>query len=369
MRKWRERLRSPLLLFFGTMLVGMSIATLLYRCADAGLLTKPGAVARSYTGNATDVQKLYLESRNSTSELLFKIAFTAFGALVAFVLSGARRAASVERGIFSAAGLLLSAMYAAFLYQIGASRCMEASLDDMFGPILNYPILCQFWFLFVAVMVIAVALFRGPRRAAVAAAIIITLVVPRVASAQTSVGCVRDWAKSRSVELPSSAQADAIALVNRMAARQRVEVPKGDRCELAETLLDTVRYSTIHDGQPASGAAGGAALAAVLHTARVSAESPNLSPGALMTDLVSVAEFWKTPSGIIDIDARKPLFITITDRGPRSRGTQWLRYTRCVLRLPPGHYGIRAADGTRIVYSAEIDLARDARIPIDVPKP
>jgi hypothetical protein len=86
-----------------------------------------------------------------------------------------------------------------------------------------------------------------------------------------------------------------------------------------------------------------------------------------MASLAAIAEFWKVPAGVLDIDAKKPLFVTVTDHGPRSRGVQWLRYTHCVLRLPPGRYGIRAADGSRIVFNSEIDLPRDARVPIDVP--
>jgi hypothetical protein len=248
MRKMRAPVLSPLMLFLVTMLLGVTIATLLFRQADRSTLAPPGLNVHPYTGAVTDAQKLYIESRNATSELLFKAAFTTFGALVAFVVSGARGAVSAERGIFAGAGLLLSSMYAAFLYQIGVSRCMEASLNDMFGPILNVPILCQFWFLFVAVMLVAVALFQGSRRPAMTAAIL-ALLVGRAAHAEpTPLRCVHEWAQSRSVELPAPAERDAVALVDRLAAREELTVTEKDRCTVTATMLDAVRFSTLHEG-------------------------------------------------------------------------------------------------------------------------
>ena len=364
----KNRLRNitPFTILVATMLAGILAATLLFRYADRATLSVPGEpVARPYSGSVTDAQKLYIAARTATSELLFKIAFATFGALIAFQLSDARRARFSERGVFAAAGLLLTSLYASFLFQIGVSHCMEASLDDMFGPILNIPILCQFWFLFIAVVVVAAALFRGPHRSAIGATIVAVLICQGAYAGTTSRRCVRDWASSRSVELSETATNDAAALVDRMMMREKLAVLESDQCAVSATMLDAVRYRVISEGKPLTGTEGGAALAEVFHSARRAAESPNLSPGELIDSLVAIAEFWSIPAGVIDIDAKKTLFVTVTDRSPQSHGSQWLRYTRCILRLPPGLYEVRVAEGTHIVFDKEVDLAPDGRVPID----
>jgi len=366
----RFSLRSPtpFALFIVTMLAGIIASTLLFRIAQNVSLAPPHKTIRPYDGAATDAQKLYLAARTSTSDLLFKIAFAALAALIGLQLSEKRRAYFSERGIFAAAGLLLASAYAAFLFQIGVSRCMDASLDDMFGPILSYPILCQFWFLFAGVVIVAAALFRRPRRATLAAAFVAVLAC-RAASADPAYkDCARSWAEIHSTALPTAATDDAARLVEHLVARQELHVAKSDRCAVAATMLDAVRYTALRDGSPETGVAAGKALAAILRAAREAAEAPNLSPGELVDRLMSIAEIWSVASGIFDIVSPKTLFVTVTDLA--GSGEQWLGYTRLLLRLPPGRYRIRAADGTKVVYEADVALARNARVPVDAgPRP
>src|ERR1051325_6460396 len=362
---------SPLVVFFSTMLAGLVVTTVLFRSADRETLSPPGQSHRVYTGQATDAQKLYIAARTAASELLFKVAFAAFGGLAALQLSEKSRALVSERGVFAAAGLLLTSLYASFLFQMGVSRCMEASLDDIFGAVLTVPILCQFWFLFVAIVIVAVSLFRGTRRATAAAALVIALVACRGAYATpaTTAACITSWASPRRVQLPAGARRDGVARVTGMAARQQLAVAAADRCIFAETMLDAVRYTAIEDGNPVSGAEGGEALAKIIRDARRAAESPNLAPGGLMASLSSIAQIWEHTAGVIDIDAKKPLFVLVTDRRPASRGQQWAAYTRCVLRLEPGRYAVRVAEGTRVVYDAEVEVVRGGRVPIDAGPP
>jgi hypothetical protein len=349
------------------MTAGMALSTLVFRYAQTVSLTPPSVAPPPYTGSVTEAQKLYISARTATSELLFKLAFTTLAALIGVEASESTRIRLSQRSVFAAAGLLFTSLFAAFLFQIGISHCMEASLDDMFGPILAYPILLQFWFLFAAAAIVAAALFRKPRRAAMAAAMFVVLATP-VAAAPAYRDCVRTWAESQSIPLPAKASVDAEKLIKRLAAVQELEVAPADRCAVASTILDAVRYTALRDGKPAAGQEAGTALASMLHDARKAAESPNLSPGELVQQLLSIAEIWTVASGILDIDAAKTLFVTITDRSG-GRPTQWHAYTRCRLRLPPGKYNVRAAEGTRIVFDKDVQLDRDARVPLRVGTP
>jgi hypothetical protein len=363
----KRRLRvSPFAIFAITMLLGMIVATLVFRHAQTLALAHPAPRStQPYTGHVTDAQQLYIEARTATSELLFKLAFAALTALIGIEASEGARARFPQRGLFAAAGLLFTSIYAAFLFQNGVGLCMEASLDDMFGPILAYPIVLQFWSLFAAAAIVATALFQKPGRIA---AIITTLmaIAPRPAlAAPLYRDCVTSWAAARSITLPREAAQDAEQLIGRVVARQELKVAAKDRCAVATTLLDDVRYMALRERKPAVGTAAGAALAPMLHEARVAAESPNLSPGELVERLLSIAEVWSVASGILDIDADKPLFVIVTDRLSRPQ-KQFYEYTRCVLRLRPGKYNVRVAQGTRIIFDNDIELAADARVPLVV---
>ena len=359
---------TPFTLFVVIMLSGIIVSTLLFRTAQNASLTSFHRTLRPYDGVATDAQKLYLAARTNTSDLLFKITFAVLAAVIGLQLSETKRAYFSERGIFSAAGLLLASVYAAFLFQIGVSRCMEASLDDVFGPVLNYPILCQFWFLFAGVVIVAAALFRRPRRATLTA-VFVAVLACRAASAETAYKtCVGSWAQGHSIVLPATATDDAARLVKHLVVRQTLQPSDSNRCAVTATMLDEVRYIALRDGSPETGVAAGKALATVLRAARERAEAPNLSPGELVDQLMSIAEIWKVASGMFDIVSGKTLFVTVTDL--TGSGEQWLGYTRLRLRLRPGRYRIRAADGTKVLYEADVALARNALVPIDAgPRP
>jgi hypothetical protein len=347
------------------MLGGILLSTILFRLAQTTSFQPAGTKARPYTGIMTDAQKLYIGARSATSELLFKISFATLAALIGLQLSNAQSRVS-QRGIFTAAGLLFTSLYAAFLFQVGVSRSMEASLDEMFGAILGYPIMLQFWFLFAALVIIAAALFRNPRHGAAIMAFVALLgAAPLQAETPASRQCVVDWAKSHDIQLPSAAAKDAARVIEILAAKRGLKVTTGNRCAVVTTMLDTVRYTALRDGKPETGAEAGAALAKMLRDARKTAEAPNFSPGELLRQLLSIAEIWTVDSGIFDIDAKDTLFVTVISRSNPKR-PQWLGYTRWLLRLPPGSYNVRIADGTRIVFDRTIDLAADARVPIDI---
>lgn len=356
---------SPFALFIVTMLAGIAVSTMLFRRAQSISLQPAGSSARPYTGTMTDAQKLYIGARSATSELLFKIAFATLAALIGLELSNAQSRLS-QRGIFTAAGLLFTSLYGAFLFQVGVSWSMEASLDEMFGPVLGYPILLQFWFLFAALVIIAAALFRNPRHRAVVMAFVALLgAAPLQAKTTTSRQCVADWATTHDIGLPPAAVGDAARVVEILAAKRGLKVTGDNRCAVVTTMLDTVRYTALRDGKPETGAEAGAALAKILRDARKTAEAPNFSPGELLRQLLSIAEVWTVDSGIFDIDAKETLFVTVISRSDPKR-PQWLGYTRWLLRLPAGSYNIRIADGTRIVFDRTIDLVTDARVPVNV---
>ena len=359
---------TPFALFVILMIGGVAFATIVFKAAQREMARDAQKrVARPYTGAASDAQKLFLESRSGTSQRLFEIAFAAAAALLALQFSEKQRPQFSGHGVFGAFGLLVASIYSALLFQIGVSRCLEASLDDMFGPILTYPVLCQFWFLLAAVVLTAASLFRRPRgRLAVAMLVSLLSFSAGAAGIPSYSQCVTTWASSRSLILPDKGVVDAAKLVERLRARQKLTVNAQERCALTATILDAVRYAAISQGQPSTGKEGGEAMAILLRAARQAAEEPTLSPGELIGVLASIAEIWSVPSGIVDIDAPRTLFVTVVDRAAPAKN-QWRAYTRCVLRLPPGTYAVRAALGSRIVYRGDIKVVDRARIPLDIP--
>jgi hypothetical protein len=360
MSSWR---RMPAFYSFGLVfIVAMTLATMLFRVAQERTMEATDQRAQA-AGTLTEAQKLYLESRLGTSELLFNIAFAIIGSLLALRFSEKTRAELNTHAAFVACALLLASIYSAFLFQIGVSHCLEASPTDMFSSVLSYPIVAQFWFLFVAVILVALSLIRRIPRAGLVAIIgAMLFVTPGCAVAsqatpQPEPGCVREWAAARQLELPASAIADATALVTYLVVREEVEVTADDRCAVAGTLLDALRFEVLKNANLTTAAETNEAMAKMLRDALVATQTPNVSLGDLLDEMISIAEIWRVAAGVVEfIDETDggQLFVTVMsrDRPPKQRNGR----TRWIVRLPPGKYDVTASVGATRVYSAEVEV-------------
>jgi pimeloyl-ACP methyl ester carboxylesterase len=394
----RIRSLSPFTIFVLVLLAGLTLVTVLFRKAqtdamfrktrsagaapaDATKGRSPAMSAPSGVSGAqstvTDAQKLYLESNTGASELLFNLAFASLSALLALQYSEKRPVRLSAFGVFAASGLLLTSIYAAMLFRFGVSHCLEANLSDIFSTVLSYPILCQFWFLFSAIAVIAASLLRPSRYgmlALVLAAAAVSgpsvaaapTIAPCVAAGPTLGPCVEAWATSRGLQLTTKAISDADTVIRRVADKEKVRLEDTNRCAFSESVLDAIRSIALRDGHEAKGGAGGTAVAALLIDARASLEASTVSAGELVDRLLSIAEIWTVASGVLEIHAERILSVTVTAAGKTRE--QWNGYTpRWLLRLPPGSYDLIASDdgGTR-VYRGRVTVKDGERIGVGV---
>lgn len=374
----RLRHLSPFVSFGVVFIAAIIVATILFRAAqhramNASADNTPGPAA---LGALTDTQKLYLESRLGTSQLLFNIAFAIIGGLLALHFSEKTRPPLSTHAVFSAAGLLLASIYSAFLFQIGVSHCLEGSPNDLFSAVLNYPIVAQFWFLFAAVILIAISLMRRiPSRAGLIAVAIVWLSMPSSAYANAAAkpdyaGCVRKWASERQLEIGDKAVKDGAALIKFVVGHDQITVADARTgCTLASTLLDQVRFQALEDEDVSTPAKASAAVERVLHDGRVATQTTNVSFGELVDELISIAEVWRVAAGIVDFDdgRRGQLFVTVMsrERPPKQRKgrTPW------IVRLPPGKYDVTASEGAQQVYTGVLEIKDGDRMAVPLRGP
>lgn len=359
----KSRSISPFTLFLVLLLGGLLASTWVARRAQRLSMSPKADATRGVSGELCSTQKAYLDAQRASSELLFKLAFGALGALLGLRLSEKTGTKVAGHGPFAAAALLLVSIYSAFLLQTGISFSVEGPPEAVFGPVLTHPILLQFWSLFGAVLILALALFRPTRAAKVAAALCLGLLMPASAQeAKPPEDCIQRWSESRGLSPSAETVADMNLLVERVASRRELSLENVDRCELSDTVFDAVRFSAITDSGGNTPAETNAALTQLFRDTVKAAENPTFSPGQLLEDLLSVAQIWKEPSGIVDVDGRgKTLFISIIDpKRPTER--TWKGYTRWLIRLPPGSYELTASEGGRRVDRRRVEVKDGDRV-------
>jgi hypothetical protein len=375
MTRQRRKL-TPFALFLALFLSGCTLATVIFRHGQSLSMSAEGGDAAPSNVDVTDTQKTYIESRSAASERLFDLAFASLAALLGLRFSEKTRVRIDGHGPFAACGLLLVSIYSAFLFQVGVGHALEGPLNEIYGPALSYPIVLQFWSLFGAALILAVSLFRPAGRRMnpliLAAGTVAMLFAPPV-RAQSQPGleaCVRSWAASRDLELPGEAVQDATKLVEGVARKREIVLSLVDPCDWTGTLLDEIRFTAISDGGAARGDAAGRVLAPLFHSAVKALEDPTFASGDLLDRLLSIAQVWREPSAIVEVEAgTRSLFVTILD--PRHPQRPRRGYTRWTVRLPPGSYELRASERGKIVEKRTIALRDGERyfFSLEAPKP
>lgn len=337
----------PFLVFLGVFAGSFVLVTLLSRVPQASpAMPQSQAIAPP---EIQEIQKLYLESEAARSTLLFNLAFGTLGALLGLRFAEKTRVKLDGAATFGACGLLLTSIYSSFLFQSGMSRILEGTLDEMYGPLLRTPITCQFWSFFIAVILLSFTLFRPlPRKAAL---LIITGVLCATA-AEAAAPCIQDWGRDHSLELPLAAITDAEIALERLRQKGELEPERTAGCDYAYTVLDQVRFVAISKDGEATGSAGAASVAKVLHNLAAATAKPTFAHGKLVDELLDLLEIWRERSGLLDLQSalQQPLWVEIRDISKPKRF--WQRYTRCLLRLPPGKYLVSALSGGQSVGSA-----------------
>jgi hypothetical protein len=332
---------------------------MLFRSAQQKLMSATNPSATVIPLNET--QKVYLETRRGTSELLFNISFAIIGGLLALHFGATQRSPLHGHATLSACALLLASIYSAFLFHVGLSYCLEASPNDLYSPITNYPIVAQFWFLFTAVTLLTMSLLRRMPQAALGIAVAAVLLMTTPTFAASAEGdaykqCARKWASERGLELSAKALQDAAAVTAFVVKRDLLE-PTEDRCTVTATLLDRVRFEAFDTESITTAAQVSAAIAKQLHDAATTTMTTNVSLGDLLDDLVSIGEIWRVKAGIVefvDEAAQQPLFVTVVSktRPPVQRKGR----ARWIVRLPPGKYDVEASSGADEIYNETVEV-------------
>ncbi len=393
MKRWRM-LFTPLTTFLVVVLVSVLASTWLLRLAQSEAMRRVRAETPQ-SAEISSTQERFLASRGAGSELLFKLAFASLGALLGLRFSDKAQLRIGSHAHFAAAGLLLGSIYNAFLYQESVAHVLEGPLEMLYGAELRYPVVCQFWFLFAAVTLLAVSLFRPSRK--IAGALLFALAVgltpaagqrPAVTEPQPSAAatpsvaagrdpavdlaqCGAEWMRSRGVAVSGSSAGDLGELAARLARRSEVNLTAltpVDRCAFVSALADGLRYAAINEGATADAAGQGRAVAGLLDRALSSTADPTFSPGELVHKLLAAAQIWREPAAVLDIDAGdRTLFISVND--PRERQLMWRGYTRLLLRIPPGTYQLSASEDGVIVSRRTLTVGDGDRIPISLGGP
>ncbi|HEY2090378.1 MAG TPA: hypothetical protein VGJ81_00685 [Thermoanaerobaculia bacterium] len=356
-----KRVRVPVAVSFtAVFVVAMLLATILFRAAQQRLMNMTGAAPTVTALN--EAQKLYLETRVGTSELLFNISFALIGGLLALHFGAKRRSPLHSHAILSACALLLASIYSAFLFHVGVSYCLEASPNDLYSPITNYPIVAQFWFLFGSVILLTVSLLRRMPQAGIGLLAAVCLLGSRPTFAASVEGdgyaqCARKWSSGRSLELSAQAIRDAVTVTQFVVQRDALEPAKEDRCTVTATLLDRIRFEAFESESVATQQQVSVAVAKQLRSAAAATRTTNVSLGDLLDDLVSIGEIWRVKAGIVEfVDevAQQALFITVVSE--THPPVQRKGRARWIVRLPPGKYDVAASSGAEEVFSDTIEI-------------
>lgn len=368
--KLRRPTIKPLTTFLLLAVVGILGSTWLLRRAQAEAMRQSAAEGPRPTEiNLT--QQEFITSRSAGSELLFQLAFASLGALLGLRFSDKARVHIGSHAHFAAAGMLLSSIYNAFLYQESLARILEGPLDVLYGAELRYPVVCQFWFLFAAVALLSVSLFRPVRK--MAAASLLAFVggaLPATAQVApaTLASCGAQWGQSRGLDSSTLATSELGELATRVARRSEVDIQglsSADRCAFVSALGDGLRYAAIAAGAAADGGKQTRAINALVRRSLSTMSDPTFSPGELLQHLLAAAQIWREPAAVLDIDGgSKTLFVAVYD--PRNPQLQWRGYTRLLLRIPPGTYELSVSENGVIVNRRSLSVGDGDRLPISL---
>jgi hypothetical protein len=327
--------------------LGLVTLTVLYRFAQTELPVPSSDVGLSDKIN--DVQKLLLESEQNMSKWLLGLAYGTVVAILGARFRDQSETRMIEALPLCALSFLLVAIYAAFLFLDGTVFVLsKGPLYQMYGPVLQIPLLAQFWCLVIALGLLAVWLY-GPRKSAVK--LIITLIMLMSTALQgaaqdntKSNKCISKWRTSRGVSEVTDAQ--AMAVLSHLKTKTHYHPPSTADCDYMFTVLDAVRTSWAIDVFMRT-AQGVSPLSIQDYLSNVDASftAPGLSESDIASRLVQLTALWRQASGILEVEAPDPNSVLVDDA--------LIGITTTMVRLPVGtyHLEVRNAKNVRVLKS------------------
>lgn len=331
---------SPFSILIGAGVLGFLVITMLFLATQISPLAPELRAARSHAIiGPTD--KLFIDTQSKTSELLFKISFAVFAGVLGLYFSGTRAKHLTSRLVSGALGVLFLGLYSAFLFNVGMAQVLEEPAHDMYGPILRFPIMCQFWCLLLALLLLAATFFRehqSRRHMAIAFIVSCILCHPALATERPAqeLACLDAWQRSRHQTLSPETTTAALDLTGRLTALNKLKSGEGEACQYLDAVLDEVRYTALADAP--AGASEEASLTAAVRSLDLSTRQPQFNWSDALQSLLRVGEIYRAEHAVLEIEAIPGSKIDVVEI--HHAQLDWKRSAPCMLILSPGKYRV-----------------------------
>jgi hypothetical protein len=347
-------IKHPYTLFAILLLAGFMAATTVYR----SLQTAPPQRDIPHM-ELTETQKKLLDSRDNMSKWLLGLAYGVLAGLLGLRFKEQSPLPLNAKLPLAAIGLLVLSLYGAFLFQDSMMFALsKGPIYLIYGSFMDFPLLLQFWTLIVALILLALWIFRPPEKHIITLAVLLALVLVAPARAQSPSACLAAWEQDREVKLTETGRTTATAVLEKLAQRAHLKTPVS--CEYAMSLLDELHWDAYVVKEDDSGEAMGSYLKMIDEELT----KPGLSMGEVVSKLVAISQVWRGASGLLIVESQTK-GIPILLNGSETGMTTWER------RLAPGAYSIDVVRGGRTVYSnrnVKIEDGKECRINIDAQK-
>ena len=344
----------PGVLFAVLVIVGIVAAVFVQRYAVLG------TVADSQSVPLSNSQDKLLAQRNDLSKWLLGLAYTTLVGLLGLQIKDESRRRPGESSLsMAAAALLVVSIFAAFLFQEATTHALEADIRLLYGSYLEAPLQIQFYTLLVALVLLAIWLFRPARQLSLFA-ILVALVLPGAAqNVRPSTECVKQWADDREVVLSQDLQLRVARLIGRIRTRAEAKLGSGDECAHVASVADQIRWLA----REKAGITTDRLLPQAITELEEQSGSPNALPSDWISQLIESSKLWRpVPYSQLSIKST-PEGLQVRLKGNKVGLTNWLG------RVQPGDYRLELLDNDVVVYSEILRLVDKSERAVQYPKP
>jgi hypothetical protein len=361
-------------LTLAVLLVGAFLLTAAHRIQQ--YKTYPDVTGEEITAR----QRALVDADSSTSTSLFNLAFGALVGLVSLQVHGKRSQRPSGALPMVAAALLALSMYASFLFRTQLALSLgRGPLALLAGPGIDQTLTAQFWLFVVGILLLLFWVF--PVRNIVCIALAAMAFTPAAVSAQevTVPECAAAWAADRKVTLPANSRGAVESLVANVAGEAKVALDASSRCPFTESLLDELRRRVVANGADVENPsqelvkAIDEAVATIYQKPDTYLPGPpppksgNFSFGDAVSRLLTMAEVWNEPSGLLVVRSSEGALQVIATTVKGTPG-DWKGLTNWTVRVPAGVYRIEVTkDGVRMNGPGRIEVSSGQRLEIDFP--
>lgn len=322
-----KRQHLAYVLSIGIVVVGIVLLTAGYRSAQTSLPRASSDVGLVDT--LSEAQRKLLESQENMSKWLLGLSYTTLAGLLTLRVRNPRSLGAIGFLPLSACALLLVAMYAAFLFQDATVFVLsKGPLYHLHGPLMQIPLLAQFWCLVGAIVLLGFWLFKPHHRSPL---VLLVILVAARASAlpqnqntrpanKAIARCVAEWRKSRlagAADEMASIDTPASILFEHLTAQTSFK-PTALSCDYYFSLLDRMRIESAVESARRRGAhAPDITLGEFIALLDTSLDSPGLAERDVIGRLVSMIQLWRSSSGLLVVqptktcDATKPCEVLV----------------------------------------------------------